>query len=376
MTVVGINAEPMFQRVPTGIGIYTLALCRGLAQIGHGDDVRLFHAGHDQLPASVGALPMERRAFSLNREALYRSWSEAQRPAPQSVCGGLDVVHAPGPTVPPRGDAHLVSTIHDLAPLRFPERYSAQVRVTLKRGALRAAREAELIVCPSWATAVEVEALLDVDPARLRIVPHGVDLPDDAAADPVVLGALRARGIEGPYMLWIGTQEQRKNVHAVLDAFAGVAPDHPDLSLVLHGPHGWLGAEVADGLERRGLADRTIVSEGSLDVRTLAALYAHASVFVLPSLYEGFGLPLLEAMACGTPVVTSNQSALPECVGDAGLLVDPLDHHALAAAVAQVLDDEDLAARLSEAGRVRAKAFTWAETARKTWAVYEELAAA
>jgi len=373
VTVVGINAEPMFQRVPTGIGVYTLALCRGLGEIGHGDDTRLFHARHERIPASVGALPMERHAFSLNRESLYRSWGEAHRPAPQSVCGDLDVVHAPGPAVPPHGEAALVTTIHDLAPLRFPERYSAQVRVSLKRGALQAARDADLIVCPSWATAVEVEALLDVDPARLRVVPHGVDLPADDA-DPDAVRVLEARGIRAPYVLWIGTQEQRKNIHAVLDAFAMLAPEHPDVSLVLHGPHGWLGSEVADGIQRRGLDGRTVVSEGSLDVPTLVALYANASVFVLPSLYEGFGLPLLESMACGTPVITSNQSALPECVGDAGLLVDPLDHHALAAAVQRVLDDSALAAELSEAGRKRAAAFTWAETARKTWAVYEELA--
>lgn len=375
MTIVGINAESLFQRVPTGIGVYTLALCRALADIGHGDDLRLFHARHAGIPEPVADLPVERWAFSLDRESLYRSWREARRPAPQSVCGDLDVVHAPGPAIPPHGDARLVATIHDLSPLRFPERYSAQVRVTLKRGALRAVREAALIICPSWATAVEVEALLDVDPARLRIVPQGVAMPDTAGSDDGAAAQLAERGIKPPYVLWIGTQEQRKNVHAVLDAFNGVAASHPGLTLVLHGPHGWLGAEVADGIERRGIGDRTVVSEGSLDRPLLAELYARAEAFVFPSLYEGFGLPVVEAMACGTPVVTSNQSALPECVGDAGLLVDPLDHHAIADALARVLDDDALAEELSESGRTRAATFTWPETARKTWAVYEELVA-
>lgn len=374
MTRVGVNGEPLFQRVATGVGVYTLALCRGLAEIGRARDVVLFHADHQSVPDPVARLPMERCAFSFDRDALYRSWREAKRPAPQSVCGDLDVVHAPGPAVPPRGAARLVATIHDLAPLRFPERYSAQARVTLKRGALLAVREAERIICPSWATAVEVEALLDVDPARLRVVPHGVDLPPGAADDAAAAAALAERGIGPPYMLWIGTQEQRKNVHAVLDAFARVAGDHPELTLVLHGPRGWLGAEVAEGVTRRGLGDRTVVSEGTLARRHLAALYARARLFVFPSLYEGFGLPVLEAMVCGTPVVTSNQSALPECVGDAGLLVDPLDHDALAGAVARVLDDDALAKELSDAGRYRASTFTWADTARKTWDVYAELA--
>lgn len=369
-----INAEPLFQRVPTGVGVYTLALCRGFADIGHVDDLILFHASHELVPRAVTDLPMERFAFGFERDALYRSWRETNRPAPQSVCGDLDVIHAPGAAVPPRGGAALVSTMHDLAPLRFPERYSRAARVTLKRGALLVAREASLIICPSWSTAVEVEALLDVDPARLRVVPHGVDLVAEESETHEIAEALEERGVRGPYILWIGTQEQRKNVHAVLDAFAGVADHHPELSLVLHGPNGWLGAEVAEGIERRGIEGRTVVSEGSLTRSELAGLYAGARAFVFPSLYEGFGLPVLEAMSCGTPVVASNLSALPECVGDAGLLVDPLDHHALADAVGRILEDDALAKELSDAGRVRASAFTWAETARKTWAVYEELA--
>lgn len=369
-----INVEPLFQRVPTGVGVYTLALCRGFAEIGHVDDLALFHAGHELVPSVVTDLPMERFAFGFEREVLYRSWRETNRPAPQSVCGDLDVIHAPGAAVPPKGGAALVSTMHDLAPLRFPERYSRAARVTLKRGALLVAREASRIICPSWSTAVEVEALLDVDPARLRVVPHGVDLVASDGEGDEVARSLEARGIRAPYVLWIGTQEQRKNVHAVLDAFAGIADGHGDLTLVLHGPNGWLGAEVADGIERRGIEGQTVVSEGSLSRPELAGLYARSSVFVFPSLYEGFGLPVLEAMSCGTPVVTSNQSALPECVGDAGLLVDPLDHHALADAVGRIVDDDGLADELSEAGRRRASSFTWAETASKTWAVYEEMA--
>ncbi|MBI2168755.1 MAG: glycosyltransferase family 4 protein [Actinobacteria bacterium] len=371
---VGINAEPLFQRVPTGVGVYALALCRGLGEIGRSDDIVLFHGSHERVPRAVARLPMERCSFGLDRDALYRSWREALRPAPQSVCGDLDVIHAPGPAIPPRGGARLVATIHDLAPLRFPERYSAQARVSLKRGALLAVREAERVVVPSWATAVEVEALLDLDPARLRVVPHGVDLPADAGDDQDAIDELAQRGIRPPYLLWVGTQEQRKNVHAVLDVMSGVGGGHPELSLVLHGPNGWLGSEVAEGIQRRGLTDRTVVSEGSLSRRLLATLYARATVFVFPSLYEGFGLPVLEAMACGAPVVTSNQSALPECVGDAGLLVDPLDHDAVTAAVGLLLDDDGLAKELADAGRNRASTFTWAETARKTWDVYEELA--
>lgn len=371
----GINGEPLFQRVPTGVSIYVLSLCRGFAEIDRADDVVLFHATHERVPHDIRDLAIDRFELGMEHDALYRSWREARRPAPQSVCGPLDVVHAPGTAIPPHGDAPLVATMHDLAALRFPERYPRKTRVALKRGALLAAREAELIICPSWSTAVDVEALLDVEPSRLRIVPQGVHHAiDGTLTDEAIDEELRTRGIEPPFVLWIGSQEQRKNVQGVLDAFARLAEHRSDLTLVLHGPNGWLGTEVTEGLERRGIASRTYVSEGSLSRRALTALYTGAAVFLFPSLYEGFGLPVLEAMACGTPVVTSNQSALPECVGDAGLLVDPLDHDALSDAVERILDDDTLAKELSDAGRLRASAFTWSETARKTWAVYEELA--
>src|SRR5204862_217255 len=227
------------------------------------------------------------------------------------------------------------------------------------------------IICPSRSTALDVEEFYGVERDRIRVVPHGVDVAGLGAAD-LSIGAAgerwERRGIAEPYVLWVGTQEQRKNVVAVLDAFTHLAGRHPELSLVLHGPNGWLGDEVGEGLQHRGLHGRTIVSEGSLPRNELAALYTRASVFVYPSLFEGFGMPVLAAMACSTPVVTSNISALPETAGDAALLVDPLDDLALAEAMARILEDPDLAEDLSARGLKRAKALTWGGTARRTWA--------
>jgi glycosyltransferase involved in cell wall biosynthesis len=368
---VGLNGEPLFQRVATGAGVYTLALCRALAAIGHRGDVVLFHAEHALVPAEVDALGLARCAFGMERDALYRSWAEQRRPIPQSICGRLDVVHATGPTVPPGGNAPVVTTLHDLAPLRFPDHYPRRTRLVLKRGAQVAAREADRIICPSEATAAEVEELLAVDRERLRVVPHGVDIapPDaDAARDFV-----SRRGISEPYVLWVGTQEPRKNVQAVLDAFAHVAAADPSVTLVLHGPQGWLGHELTDGIRRRRLDARARVSEGQLTREELAALYARALVFVFPSLYEGFGLPVLEAMACGTPVVASNRSAVTESAGDAALLVDPTDVQALASAIERLVADEEGRADYAARGRARAAVFTWTETASRTWSVYEEL---
>ena len=369
---VGINAEPLFQRVPTGAAIYTMALCRGLAVLGHGDQISLFHAEHPIVPAEVDALPMERCSFSADRDELYRTWAEARRPAPQSVCGPLDVVHATSPTIPPGGSAALVATVHDLAPLRFPERYPRATRLVLRRGMQLATREADLIITPSESTAAEVEELLGVERERLRVVPHGVDIPspDLDTARRFVDG----RGITEPYVLWVGTQEQRKNVSAVLDAFALVAANDDKVMLVLHGPAGWLGEEVSEGIRRRRLTARVQVSEGSLTREELAALYTRASLFVFPSLYEGFGLPVLEAMACGTPVVASDRSAVPESAGDAAMLVDPMEPQDLAEAMRELLGDPETSDDLTRRGRERARAFTWESASRRTWSVYEELA--
>jgi glycosyltransferase involved in cell wall biosynthesis len=369
---VGITAEPLFQRVPTGAAIYTLALCRGFVTIGEHEGVTLFHAEHALVPAEVEQLPMRRCSFGLDRDDLYRAWAETRRPTPQSVCGPLEIVHATGPTVPPAGGAALVATVHDLAPLRFPERYPRSTRLSLRRGMQLAAREADRIICPSASTAAEVEELLGVEPNRLRVVPHGVDIPP---AEPEwARQFVERRGISEPYVLWVGTQEQRKNVAAVLDAFALVATRNGAATLVLHGPAGWLGEEVAETIRRRGLESRVRISEGSLTREELAALYARARVFVYPSLYEGFGLPVLEAMASGAPVVASNRSAIPESAGSAAVLLDPTDPDALAEAIERVLGDAHEHDDLADRGRERARGFTWDRAARQTWSVYEELA--
>ncbi|HLF40393.1 MAG TPA: glycosyltransferase family 1 protein [Acidimicrobiia bacterium] len=368
---VGLNAEPLFQRVPTGVGVYALALARGLVEIGHGDEVVLFHAAHDTVPPELEALPMERHAYTLERDRLYDVWMQDRRPPPQNVVGELDVVHSTGPAIPPPAGAALVVTVHDLAPIRFAGRYPRRARALYKRGATIAAAEAARIICPSRSTALDVEEFYGVERERIRVVPHGVDMADLGVHD--ASQQWERRGITEPYVLWIGTQEQRKNVMAVLDAFTRVARRHPSLTLVLHGPNGWLGDEVGEGLRHRGMHGRTIVSEGSLPRNELAALYTRAAVFVYPSLYEGFGMPVLEAMACGTPVVTSNISALPETAGDAALLVDPLDDEAIAEAIGRIIEDPNVAEDLSRRGQKRAAGFTWGEAARRTWAVYEEV---
>ena len=361
---VGINAEPMLRAVPTGVGVYTLALCRAFVASGRAGDVALFHAARDEpLPDDVAALAITSAPLPLDRDSLYRAWGSHRHPVPQAAVGPLDVVHAPGPAVPPAGRATLVATIHDLAFLRHPPSPATRVH---HEGVRHARREAARIICPSSSTASEVVDLLEIEPDRVRVVPHGVDLePVEPRVADKVLAKL---GVTRPYVFWVGTREPRKNLPAVLDAFA--AMDHRDVMLVLAGPDRYLGE--LDAAPR--IADR-ITTTGPLPRAALDALYSRAAAFLYPSRYEGFGLPVLEAMAAGAPVVGGNASSLPECIGDAGVLCDPDDGEAMGRALDRLLDDPDHADDLRQRGFDRAKLFTWAATARRTFEVYGEAVA-
>jgi glycosyltransferase involved in cell wall biosynthesis len=268
--------------------------------------------------------------------------------------------------VPPR-TAPLVVTVHDLAFLRWPEMFTRRGVAFFRRAIDLAAEHADLVVCPSQVVVDDCVAH-GFAADRMRLVPWGVDVavPTDAR-----VAAVRQRfGLDRRYVLWLGTVQPRKNVEALLRAYALV---DTDAVLVLAGPAGW-NTDLAPLVDRLGRRARSIgfVNEGDK-----AALYAGAELFCLPSRDEGFGLPLLEAMVQGTPVVTSAAGAMAEVVGDdpdAGLLVDPDDPRALAAAIQQVLDDDDRRKALAAGARRRAATFSWAATADRLAAVYREAA--
>jgi len=180
---------------------------------------------------------------------------------------------------------------------------------------------------------------------------------------------LHQYGIKDPFILYVGTLEPRKNIPTLIHAFAKVKKDGFPQKLLLIGGKGWKYEEIFSAINELSLTDQILIP-GYVPDEDLVYFYNVADLFVYPSLYEGFGLPPLEAMACGTPVITSNKSSLPEVVGDAALLVDPLDVRALAGAIERVLANEELRAQLSERGLKRAKFFSWKKTAERTWEVY------
>ncbi len=294
--------------------------------------------------------------------------------APLMLRGTADLYHGCLNVAPLLSPVPTVITIHDLAFIRFPQTFRAYNRIYLDLATRLSARRASRILAVSEHTKREVVGLLGIPPERVIVTPNAARSHFRPPA-PAAIEQLRARyGLPERFVLYVGTLEPRKNLTTLLEAFALVSRSVPDVPLLIGGGKGWMCEPIFVRLEQLNLRDR-VKFAGYIPEEELPLWYAAATVFVFPSIYEGFGMPPLEAMACGTPVITSNTSSLPEVVGDAGLMVAPTDPIALAEAIRRVLVDADLRAELRQRGLVRARRFSWADTAAKTLAAYREVVA-
>ncbi len=356
-----ITLEQLWHRVPGGTAVAALEVARAVEDLGGVRQIGVA-AAHRSAPAGPWRPPIAVRSLPLPRRALYESWHRMRWPAVQRATGPVDVIHATGMAVPPRS-APLVVTVHDVAWRRHPGHATAHGTRFFERSLELTLQDADLILCSSEATARDLRAA-GADDDRLRVVPLGVRVRPVAAGR----GAeVRVRhGLAQPFVLWVGTVEPRKNLASLVLAYRRLA--RPDVDLVLVGPKGWnedLDALIAP------VADRVRVL-GFVSTDDLDALYGEAAAFCYPSLLEGFGLPVLEAMAQGAPVVTSAGTATAEAAGDAGIIVDPTDVGALCGAMQSILEDPSIAERLALAGPARAASFTWEATAQRTVAAYRE----
>ncbi|CAN5144971.1 glycosyltransferase family 1 protein [soil metagenome] len=357
---VAVTLEQCWHRVPGGTAAAAIETVRALVSRGDVDLVGV-SARHRRPPPPDWTPPIPALALPLPRLALYEAWHRLRRPGVERATGPVDVIHATGYAMPPR-TAPLVVSIHDLAYLHEPGHFTAHGLRFLNRGLDLARAEADVVLCPSRATVADCERV-GFDRSRLRLVPLGVDAIPAAPAD--VERVRRQHGL-GRYVLWVGTIEPRKNLPRLLEAFRRL--DRSDVELALVGPTGW-HESLTPHLD--GLADRVRLL-GFVPGGDLAPLYAGAELFCFPSLREGFGLPVLAAMAQGTPVVSSAATSNEEIVEGAGVLVDPTDPAAIAAAMAELLDDPERAAKLAAMGAERAATYTWERTATLTTAAYAE----
>jgi glycosyltransferase involved in cell wall biosynthesis len=360
---VAYTLELCWHAVPGGTARATIDAGRAIT-VAPGDvELVGVAARHGSPPPDPWTPPVSVAMLPLPRVALYESWHYGRRPKVQRATGAIDVIHATYAAIPPRS-APLVVTVHDLAFLHDRSHFTRHGIRFFERSLELTRRDADLVVVPSKATADDCVAH-GIDEDRLRVVPWGIEVdPTDAAE---VSAARTERGLDRPYVLWTGTIEPRKNLPTLLKAFAQV---RGDVDLVLVGPRGW--NEDLDAL-LAPVRSRVHVL-GFVQPAALKPLYAGAAVFCYPSLREGFGLPVLEAMAQATPVVTSASTSTAEVVGEAGLVVEPTDARAIAAAIESLLDDHERATALGRAGAARARTFTWERTAAQLVGAYREVA--
>jgi glycosyltransferase involved in cell wall biosynthesis len=371
---VEFDATPLLGR-PTGVGVFCAGALGGLAA--RDDlDVRAYavswrrRRGIDaRVPAGVATAqrPMPARP-------LHAAWSRLAVPPLEWFTGGVDVVHGSNFVVPPTRRAARVVTVHDLTVIRFPELCDPPT-LAFPDLIRRAVAEGAWVHTPSMFVADEVVAEFGIDRSRVRAVHHGVPpLPepsrgatgdDSPGAGPpdVDLPDVELPGLELPdgcrrYVLAVGTVEPRKDYPLLVRSFTAVAAAHPDVALVVVGGDGWGADRFADAVAASPVRER-IVRPGYVDDRTLGTLFRGASVLAYPSVYEGFGLPPLQAMACGVPVVATSAGAVPEVVGDGAWLVDPGDGDALSGQLVRALDGGVDVAALVDRGRARSAVFSW-----------------
>jgi glycosyltransferase involved in cell wall biosynthesis len=355
---VGLTLEQLWHRVPGGTGVAAVGMARSLAEAGV--PVVGVAALHRRAPASDPGVPVKQ--LPLPRLALYESWHRLRRPHVERATGAVDIVHATSFAIPPRS-VPLIVTIHDLAFLPYPEFFTARGVSFFMRGLELTERDADLIVCPSQATRDHC-IKQGLDAAKLRVVPLGID---PALATPDRVAEVRGRyKLERDYVMWTGTIEPRKNLRTLIDAFAKA---DIDADLVLVGPEGW-NEDLRE--PARAVADRIKIL-GYVPHEHLGPLYAGARAFCFPSLLEGFGFPVLEAMAQGTVVITSRGTSTEELAGDAALLVDPKDTEDIRRAIERAFVDDGVAEAARRKGPARAAQFPWSGTARGLIAAYEEL---
>ncbi len=363
-----------------GIGRFVRGLVDGLAAVDQENEYLLlyFHRGDEIANIPVTQKPnFRQRQVPIPDRMMTILWHRFSLPIPVELATGqVDIYHAPDYVPPPVRRGVSVLTVHDLSFILHPNCHEDSLSSYLEKAVPPSVARADFITTDSHSTRNDLICLMDADPDRVEVVYGGVDArfrPMEAEWE--LLSVTRQKfGINYPFILNVGVIEPRKNLVTLLQAYHYLKSQRGiGHKLVIAGGKGWLYQEVFHKVRDLHLEDDVIFT-GFVPDEDLPALYNLADLFVYPSLYEGFGLPVVEAMACGTPVVTSDSSSLPEIVGDAGLMVPPTDVDSLAQAMERALTDHTLRERMRLVGIEQATKFTWEKAADSLVRVYQRAA--
>ncbi|MBN1921115.1 MAG: glycosyltransferase family 4 protein [Anaerolineae bacterium] len=366
MTLIGIDASRASSTAPTGTESYSYHLIRALLPLlGKYESVRLYCREQPTAEAFPGA---ELRVIPFPRlwTHIRLSW-EMLRDPPK-------VLFVPAHVLPPIHPRRTLVTVHDLGYRSFPEAHPWSQRLYLEASTRWNARVSSHILADSMATRQALVESYGISPDKITVVYPGYETDLHRIEDPETLAQVHMRyGLDRPYILFLGRIQPRKNLARLIAAFGNVLKRHPELLLVLAGPPGWFAETIRTRARELGL-ERHVVFPGYIAMEDKAALLSGARLFAFPSLYEGFGFPVLEAQACGVPVLTATTSSLPEVAGEGALLVDPLDTEAIEAGLSRLLEEPALRQTLIAHGTRNLVRFSWEQAAQQTAAILRQLA--
>lgn len=357
----------------TGVATYTENLITNLLKIDKENEYLFFYSSLRQKLSSnlKQSLLLRNKSYNLPPLILELLWNKLHVLPIETFTGKLDVFHTSDWLEPP-AKCPKVTTIHDLAIFKYPETFVSKgghnIIQNQKRKLEWVKKESDIVIAVSENTKRDIIDILEIPEGKIKVI---YEAPDStygiAHSAKEINNVFKKYSIKGKYLLSVGTLEPRKNIKRVIEAYKILLSQFPDISLVICGKMGW-GEDVGKWIMGNGKCQ--IKFTGYVPKEDLACLYQEAECFVYPSLYEGFGLPVLDAMASGCPVVTSNVSSLPEIAGDAGILVNPNEVEEIAKGIIEAFKNKE---SLVKKGLIQAEKFTWAKTARETLKIYQNI---